>query len=169
LNVGMPGRWSVTAAAIASLALLAGCAGGDDGARRDEYVARGNEICRALAREFAELGVPPPPGTRRRALWELQAQQLAQRAYGRLEALEPPDELRAEHDRLTAAVRLNREHLRLLRNAAAANARELAEGVEDGPAQREFQDLTAAIERDAQIAGERMRALGWEDCALLAG
>ena len=162
----MPGRRSVHL--IASFALLAaGCAGGADEAEREEYVARGNEICRALDREFRELGPRPAQGTRDAALWELRVQQLAQRAFGRLEALEAPDELRDERDAFVRATALNRRHVQRIRVVAAANARELEAGIADGPAQREFLDLTAEIERDAVRVQEQFRAIGWTACAEL--
>jgi hypothetical protein len=154
---------------IASFALLAaGCAGGDAGPDREEYVARGNEICRALDREFRQLGPPPAQGTPNSAVWELRVQQLAQRAYGRLEALEPPDELRDEREGFVRAIALNRRHIRRMRIVAEANERELDAGIADGPAQREFLDLTAEIERDSARVQEHFRAIGWNACAELS-
>ena len=155
---------------IASFALLAGgCGGGDEETEREDYVARGNEICRALDREFRELGTPPAQGTPDAALWELRVQQLAQRAYGRLEALDPPDELRDERQAVVEAIALNRRHVRRMRVVAEANTRELADGIADGPAQREFLDLSAELERDAARVEERFRAIGWNACAELSG
>src|SRR5919112_2564395 len=166
----MHGRRSRTVA-VATFALLAGAGcGGDsaDGADRDAYVARGNEICRALDREFTELGAPPAPGTEEAAVWELRVQQLGQRAFGRLEALEPPEELEDERRALVAAIAANRRHIHRLRVVAVANAREIDQGIADGPAQREFLDLTAEIERDSTRVRERFRAVGWTDCAKLS-
>lgn len=165
----MHGRRS-RAVVVATFALLAapGCGGGGDDVDRDEYVARGNEICRALAREFRELGAPPATGTQEGALWELRVQQLGQRAYGRLQALEAPEELEEEREALVAAISANRRHIQRLRVVAAANAREIDQGIADGPAQREFLDLTAEIERDSTRVRERFRAVGWTDCAKLS-
>ena len=163
----MAGRRSVVAIASFALVALAGC-GGDEQTDRDEFATRGNEICRSLAEEFRELGAPPAAGTDAAAVWELRVQQLAQRAFGRLERLEPPPELREDHTALRDAVAANRRHIRRLRTVAVANARELREGVVDGPAQREFQDLSAAIDADQAAVNRHLNALGWTSCALLA-
>ena len=153
---------------VASFALLAAGCADDDGGDAAEFVTRGNEICRALDREFVELGPPPAQGTPEAGVWELRVQQLAQRAYGRLEALEPPEELRDEREGFVRAIALNRRHIRRLRAAAEANERELDAGISDGPAQREFLDLTAEIERDSARVAAAFRAVGWTDCAVLS-
>ena len=155
----------VTIVSFAGLA-LAGCGG--DGADRDEFVARGNQVCAALAREFRELGPTPAAGTDAATLWDLRVQQLVQGAFARLERLEPPDELREDHAGLRDAVAVNRSHIRQLAAVAQENARELREGVVDGPAQREFQDLSAEIDADQQRVNRHLNALGWTSCALLA-
>jgi hypothetical protein len=163
----MPGRRSIVAIVSFALVALAGCAGADE-PDEDDFAAQGNEVCGALAREFRELGPAPAAGTDAAAVWELRVQQLAQRAFGRLEDLEPPEDLRADHTALREAVAENREHIRRLRTVAAANARELRDGVVDGPAQREFQDLSAQLEDDQREVNARLNALGWTSCALLA-
>ena len=163
----MPGRRS-SVVVVASFALLAGACGGADEDEREEFVARGNDVCRQLDREFDELGPPPPQASPDAGVWELRVQQLAQRAYGRLEALDAPDDLAGERDALVAAIAANRRHIRRLRTVAEENRRELEAGVSDGPAQREFLNLSAEIEQDARRVQQHFRALGWTDCARLS-
>ena len=137
------------AAFFALLAALAGCAGSDSSAG-DDFVVRGNTICAGLSQDFAKLGQPPLAGTARRAAWDFQVQALAQRAFARLEELDPPSYLEAERDKLVAAVELN-------------------PGITDGPSQRAFQDLSAKTEGDAVRVGGLLRSIGWTDCAMLTG
>ena len=161
-------RRRVRGAAFFALLALGGCAG-DDSPDPDEFVARGNTICIGLQKDFMKLGQPPPSGTARRAAWDFQVQALAQRAFARLEELEAPSELEAERDKLIAAVELNQQHIRRLRILADETTKELAAGVTDGPAQREFQDLSAATDGDAAKVGALLRNIGWTECAVLTG
>ena len=156
------------AAFFALLAALAGCAGSDSSAG-DDFVVRGNTICAGLSQDFAKLGQPPLAGTARRAAWDFQVQALAQRAFARLEELDPPSDLEAERDKLVAAVELNQRHLRRLRKLAGETSQELDAGITDGPSQRAFQDLSAKTEGDAVRVGGLLRNIGWTDCAMLTG
>jgi len=160
-------RFTIVVVAFALLA--AACGGGGDDGDRERFAAQGNVVCRQLRQGFDRVGLQPRPGTRAAAVWELRVQQLAQRAYARLEALEPPDDLRDEHDALVEAVALNRRHVRRIRVLAAANAREIDSGISDGPAQRAFLDLSADIDRDQARVRRAFAALGWNQCAILTG
>ena len=165
----MQGRRSrvLRALSFALVALAAACGGSDEDARED-FVRDGNAICQKLAGDFEKLGAPPALNTPARANWELRVQILAQRAFSRLRALEPPDELQGERDGFIQAVELNRRHIRRLRVVTRQLERELREGTTDGPAQQEFQDLTETIRVDQERTQERLRAVGWRDCAILA-
>ena len=154
-------------AAFFALLALAGCGG--DSPDPDEFVAQGNAICMGLSKDFAKLGEPPLSGTARRAAWDFQVQALAQRAFARLEELEPPDDLQEQHEKIVAAVRLNQQHIRRLRELADRTSKELAAGVTDGPAQRAYQDLSAATDGDAARVGSLLRNIGWTECAVLTG
>jgi hypothetical protein len=156
------------AAFFALLAALAGCAGSDS-SNGDDFVVRGNTICMGLSKDFAKLGQPPPVGTARRAAWDFQVQALAQRAFARLEELDPPSDLEDQRDKLIAAVELNQQHIRRLRKLADETSQELAAGITDGPSQRAFQDLSAKTDGDAVRVGGLLRSIGWTDCAMLTG
>jgi hypothetical protein len=161
-------RGRVRGAAFFALLALGGC-GGDDSSDPDEFIARGNTICTGLSKDFAKLGQPPPAGTARRAAWDFQVQALAQRAFARLEELDPPSELEDDRDKIVAAVELNQQHIRRLRELADQTSEELAAGVTDGPAQRAYQDLSAKTDGDALRVGSLLRSIGWTECAMLTG
>ena len=155
-------------AAFFALLALGGC-GDDDSPDPDQFIARGNTICTGLSKDFMKLGQPPLAGTARRAAWDFQVQALAQRAFARLEELDPPRELEDDHNRIIAAVELNQQHIRRLRELADQTSQELAAGVTDGPAQRAYQDLAATTDGDAMRVGGLLRSIGWTDCAMLTG
>jgi hypothetical protein len=158
----------VRSAAFFALLALGGCSG-DDSPDPEEFVARGNTICTGLSKDFMKLGTPPPAGTARRAAWDFQVQALAQRAFARLEELDAPNELEDDQDQIVAAVELNQQHIRRLRELADQTSQELAAGVTDGPAQRAYQDLSATTDGDAMRVGTLLRNIGWTECAVLTG
>lgn len=95
-----------TAAALA-VSAVAGCGGGDaETLSRAEFLSQGNEICAAGARRIAAHAPAarpgrPPSGAEAQAFFSFLTTE-TERQIDELAALKPPEDLRADIDRLLA-------------------------------------------------------------------
>jgi hypothetical protein len=107
----------VRPAALAAAALLAAGCGGDEGGDRATYERDGEAICADYEAAIDRLDAP-------QKLTEIgpylaRALPVLERAATRLDRLDPPGELREEHEAFRDAARATAERARALRDAAS--------------------------------------------------
>lgn len=156
----MRGSAARAAAALLTAAALAGCGpfgGGDaDGTEpldEQEFVQRGDAICRSAQEQVAELRREPPATPQQSARFTEELIAVFEQEIGELEALEPPADRAAMLDRYL-------------------EAREEAIGfLEEGLAAAQRQDAAAYAEAQADVAAgqveraELARQVGFTECS----
>ncbi len=85
-----------TGAAVAGSSLVLAACGGDDALSRDDYVKQANAVCRDYNQKVA--GLPEPQSFEDVPAFVDKGKALAGEAVGKLDELEPPEELKADHE-----------------------------------------------------------------------
>jgi hypothetical protein len=137
--------------ALAAVALLAGCGGEDAGGDRDAYVRDGERICADYEAEIAKL--PQPEKLSDIGRYIATATPLLEDTVKRIEALDPPGDLRDEYDEFRGAARQTLDRAALLQQAAT--------GGDSAEVERLLEEAAAASARRVELA----RAAGLERCA----
>ena len=154
-------RRSPLALALVALAGATGCGGGDDESAPDggaltkaEYQKKGNALCKDTVAEVGRIPMPREPDQIAGYLKRTFA--VAEEANGKFESLEPPRELREDHEQ---AVRLSEDFEQV--------SDRLVERV------RQADDPRAAVQREfRKLAGDPVfkrsqevtRRLGLDEC-----
>jgi hypothetical protein len=141
----------VRRAGLLCLVALAGCGGGDDGGDRDAYVASGDAICRDYEAAIGKLDQPVELGDI--GPYIADALPVLERTAGRIEALDPPADLRDEFAAFRDAARQTVTRAEALRRAA--------EQGDSGEVERLLDEAGKASERRVGLA----RAAGLDACA----
>jgi hypothetical protein len=153
-------RAAAAAAALLIAAALAGCGpfGGEDADGTEpldeqEFVQRGDAICRSAQSQVAELRREPPSTPQQSARFTEELIGVFEQELGELEALDPPPDQAAAFDRYL-------------------KAREEAIGfLEEGLAAAEREDAAAYAEAQADVAAgqveraELARQAGFSECS----
>lgn len=156
------GRLRYTLAQAASLliaATLAGCGsfGDDDGDNaapsEDEFVARGDEICRTAQREVAEVQRDPPTSRQESVRFAESLIAIFEDEIAQLAALDPPDDAGAAFDRYLDA---REEAIALLEEGRQSAAENDAEGY----AEAQAEVAAGQVER-----AERAQEVGFGECS----
>jgi hypothetical protein len=141
-------------AAISSIALLAGCGGGDgDELTQEEFVAQGDEICREGRQQFAELQRDPPQSAAESAELTRQLIEITEEEIEGLRGLDGPPE---SQERLADYLEAREAGLEILRDGLEA-----AES-EDAEAYAEAQARIARSQVDRARLAERV---GFTECS----
>ena len=147
---------------VASLLLAAALTGcgpfGDDDSgggtpSDEEFVQRGDEICRSSQEQVAELRSRPPTTPQQSARFTEELIGIFEGEVAELSALEPPEEMRGALDRY---LRARREAIGILERGLAAAEREDAQGYAEAQA-----DVAARQLERAELAGQ----VGFSDCS----
>ena len=146
----MPRRPLVT---LVLAVLLAGC-GGDDKLSTDDYRAELRKICSESKRQRSEVQEPTRSTPEAIADYLTRLRDINATAIKEVDALEPPDELKAAHDR---ALRANREG----REKVDAVIEELEGG---GDPTQVLTEAREELKESSRVAGEAARALGVPEC-----
>jgi hypothetical protein len=143
---------SLTGLVLTTAALgLGACGGGDDGLSRADYVKQANEICRDAN---AQLGkIAEPTDVAGLATYVNEAKDVTGAAVDKMAALEPPEEMSADHKAHVADGR-----------KVLAMAGGLAQAASSGD-QDEFQRLSQQGDRLDKTADARAERMGLTDCA----
>ena len=141
-------------AALAAVALAAGCGGGEDGRlSAAAYRARATRICADARRRTVALGRPQTTGQFKRFL--AGGIGVSARSLRRLEALRPPKDLQDEHAAIVAGERRALAELRALASRLHGDSRDVALLKRTRP----------ALDRLGAEADARYRAAGLDACA----
>jgi hypothetical protein len=140
---------SCLALVVASAGL--GACGGDDGLSRAEYLEQGNALCRQANADLAKI--PAPSDVAGLKDYVAKAKGVTTRAVDAFSALEPPEELREQHDAHVADGR-----------QVIAMADELGEAAGSGD-EAAFERLTAEGDRMDERSDARAERMGLGDCA----
>jgi hypothetical protein len=137
---------------------LAGCGpfGGDDDADdalgEDEFIARGDEICRVARERVAEVQRDLPTSRQESARFTADLIGILDQEVGELRALDPPDEKREAFDRY---LRAREEAIGFLRDGLEAAQRNDAEAYAEAQA-----DVAAGQVERAELAQQ----VGFTEC-----
>jgi hypothetical protein len=129
---------------------LAGC-GGDESLTKADYSAKVRSVYAGVQQAFQRTDVPPDQLPDR----VVEAQDALRDAAGELEAVDPPEDVRAEHAQIAEGMRAYADDLDVLREAAERG---------DERAIASFNERVgenAAVKRIAEAA-ERMKFKGYD-------
>jgi hypothetical protein len=149
-----------SAAALLTAAALAGCGpfGGEDADGTEpldeqEFIQRGDEICRSAQDQVAELRRDPPSTPQQSARFTEELIGVFEQEVGELEALEPPPDRAAAFDRYLEA---REEAIGFLEEGLAAAEREDAEAYAEAQA-----DVASGQVQRAELAQQ----VGFTECS----
>lgn len=144
---------ALAALAGAAALLLAGCGGGAGGGDPEAYVRDGEATCADYEAKIAKLDQPQQ--LRDIGVYISQATPILQDTVRRIEALDPPADLRDEYETFRAAARETLERAEALRRSAAsgdsAEVERLLAEAREASARRVELARGAGLERCAQI------------------
>jgi hypothetical protein len=129
---------------------LAAC-GGDDGLSRADYVKQVNGICRDGNAQLAKIPEPTTPAGL--ATYVADAKKITTAGVDKMDALEPPKDLRADHDAQVADGR-----------KVIALADDLATAARAGD-ETKLQELSAKGDQMDEASDRRAERMGLTDCA----
>jgi hypothetical protein len=93
-------RWNWIACSLLVVAAASGCGGGGpQQVSASELVQKGDDVCRDLQKNFAEIQTEPPANASDAADQAGRLREAADGAQSDLRDLEPPDDIRADYDR----------------------------------------------------------------------
>lgn len=87
-----------TAAAIATLALIAGCGGGSTAVNKDQLIVKGDAICQEGQKRFSEIQAAPATTAKLAADQTAKLIESANAEIGQLKKLNPPAEEKSKFD-----------------------------------------------------------------------
>ncbi len=140
-----------TGAAVAGSSLVLAACGGDDALSRDDYVKQANAVCRDYNQKVA--GLPEPQSFEDVPAFVDKGKALAGEAVGKLDELEPPEELKADHE---AFVKEGREV-----SATADRIADAAKKKDEAALQRAAEEG----ERRDEASDKRAQRMGLTECA----
>jgi hypothetical protein len=141
---------SITGLLVAAAVGLGAC-GGDDGLSKADYVKQANAICRDANTQLGKIAEPTDVAGI--ATYVASAKKVTSVAVDKMAALEPPEELRADHK---AHVADGRKVVTLADDLAAA--------AKSGD-QAAFQRISQQGDRMDQTSDARAKKMGLGDCA----
>ena len=125
--------------------------GGDDGLSKAEYRKQANALCRQANADLAKI--PAPSDVAGLKDYVTKAKQVTTKAVDKMDALQPPEDLKADHDAHIADGRKVISMADELGKAAASND------------QAAFERLTKEGDRMDEISDKRAERMGLTDCA----
>jgi hypothetical protein len=125
--------------------------GGDEGLSKAEYLKQGNALCRQANADLKKIA--PPSDLAGLKDYVTKAKGVTTKAVDKLDALEPPEDLRADHDAHVADGRKVIAMADRLGDAAASQD------------QAAFERLTKEGDRMDEVSDKRAERMGLTDCA----